>query len=362
MGGRRGDGGGPIAIRVAQIGPDPAGAGGMPAVIAALLRSPLAERYRFEAIPTYRDARPLPRLLLFAGSLLALVRWCARPGPRIVHVHMAARGSMYRKAVVVGVAKAMRRPVVLQVHAGPGDLEQFFARLGPARLRLLRVTLGLADSVQSVSAAGAEALARLTGAEIGVVANAPPPVRPEAPARPAAGNGGGGVTALYLGGFADPAKGGAILLEALPALLERRADLRVVLAGPGEDPGSLPERARWRGFLGESEKDSELVGADLFLMPSLSEGMPIALLEAMASGLPIVASAVGGVPELLSDGVDAVLVPPGDPARLAGAAAELAADPERRRELGRAAAERVRRLADEDVYARLDRVYLEAIR
>ena len=103
----------------------------MPAVIAALLRSPLAERYRFDAIPTYRDSQPLRRLLLFAGSLLALIRWCAGPGPRIVHVHMAARGSMYRKAAVVAVARAMQRPVVLHVHAGPGDLTAFLNRLGP---------------------------------------------------------------------------------------------------------------------------------------------------------------------------------------------------------------------------------------
>lgn len=334
----------------------------MPAVISALLRSPLAERHGFVAIPTYRDSRPLPRLFLFAASLLTLIRWCAGPGPRLVHVHMAARGSMYRKAIVVGAVKAMRRPVVLQVHAGPGDLEDFFARLGPLRLRLLRLTLGLADSVLSVSAAGAEALGRLTGSAIDVVPNPPPPVRPDAPPRSAAGEGGGGVAALYLGGFADPAKGGAVLLEALPDLLAAQPDLRVVLAGPGEPPGALPERASWRGFLGEDERDRELDAAGLFLLPSLSEGMPIALLEAMACGLPIVASAVGGVPEILTAERDAVLVAPGDAAQLAAAAVGLAGDPERRRELGRAAAERARRLADDDVYGRLERVYLEAIR
>lgn len=355
--GRGGGEGGPVRARVAQVGPDPSASGGMPAVIAALLRSPLGERYRIEAIPTWRDSRPLRRLLLFAASLLALGRWCAGGGPRIVHVHMAARGSMYRKAAVVAVAKALRRPVVLQVHAGPGDLEEFFARLGPARLRLLRLTLGLADTVLSVSTAGAEALRGLTGAEIDIVPNAPPPVRREQPPP-----GGEAVTALYLGGFADPAKGGSVLVEALPSLLGERPELRVVLAGPGEAPAGLPERARWRGFLDEEERDAALSASDLFVMPSLSEGMPIALLEAMAFGLPIVATGVGGVPELLSDGVDAVLVEPGDASGLAGAVSGLAGEPERRLALGRAAAARLRRLGEDDVYERLDRVYLGALR
>lgn len=355
----RGGGGGPVKARIAQVGPDPAASGGMPAVIAALLRSPLAERYRLEAIPTWRDSRPLRRLLLFAGSILALARWCAGRGPRIVHVHMAARGSMYRKAAVVAVAKALRRPVVLQVHAGPGDLEEFFARLGPARMRLLRLTLGLADAVLSVSAGGAETLRRLTGTEIAVVPNAPPPARRE---QPRSNGGGDAVSLLYLGGFADPAKGGAVLLESLPELLGERAELRAVLAGPGEGPGGLPDRAGWRGFLDQAEKDRVLEASDLFVMPSLSEGMPIALLEAMAYGLPIVATRVGGVPELLTDGVDAVLVDPGDAGQLARALGRLAADPERRRALGRAAAARLRRLADDDVYERLDRVYLGVLR
>lgn len=333
----------------------------MPAVISALLASPLAERYEFEAIATYRDARPLPRLGRFAAALFGLARFCVGRGPRIVHVHMAARGSMYRKAIVVFMAWAMRRPVILQVHAGPGDLVEFFGRLGPARRRLLGATFAAADRVLSVSASGAETLKQLApDVAIDFVPNAPPPL-PQLAGEVARSNG-SGVSALFLGGFADPAKGGAVLFEALPELLADADGLRVVLAGPGELPGELPERARWRGLLAIPDKDVALAEADLFLMPSLSEGMPIALLEAMVHGLPIVATRVGAVPEILSDDRDAVLVEPGDAGALVAAAAALAADPERRERLGEAARERARRLADEDVYQRLDRIYLDVIR
>jgi glycosyltransferase involved in cell wall biosynthesis len=327
----------------------------MPAVLRALLRSPLAERYRLETIPTYRDRNPVKRLLLFGRSLVALARWCRGPGSRIAHVHMAARGSMYRKALVVAVVKAMRRPVVLHVHAGSGDIDAFLDRLGPLRRGVLRAAFAASDRVLSVSASSAETLrARLIDAEIVVVSNAPPEVVPNAP-RPEREE----IEILYLGGFANPVKGGAVLLEALPTLLQRCPRARVLLAGPGLGPGSLPDRARWGGWLDEEAKDRAFRGADLFAMPSLSEGLPVALLEAMARGLPIAASRVGGVPEIATDGVDAVLVEPGDPAALASCLGDLVEDPERRRELGEAAIARIRRLAADDVYGRLDRIYAE---
>jgi glycosyltransferase involved in cell wall biosynthesis len=327
----------------------------MPAVVRALLRSPLAERYHFVAIPTYRDRNPIRRLLLFGRALVALAAWCVRPGPRIVHVHMAARGSMYRKALLVAVAKLMRRPVVLHVHAGSGDIDAFVDRLGPLRRGLLRAAFAASDRVLSVSASSAGTLrTRLTNAEIVVVPNAPPEVTPNVQRAEREE-----IEVLFLGGFDNPVKGGAVLVEALPALLQRCPQASVLLAGPGEAPNDLPDRARWGGWLDEQAKDKAFKSADLFAMPSLSEGLPVALLEAMARGLPIVVSRVGGVPEVVTDGTDAVLVEPGDPVVLAERLGELVEDPERRRELGEAAAARAKRLADDDAYGRLDAIYKE---
>lgn len=327
----------------------------MPAVIAALLSSPLAGRYAMEALPTYRDGRPVRRLLLFAVAVAKLVAWCLRGGARIVHVHVAARGSLYRKTVVVVVAKALRRPVILHVHAGPGDLEQFAARIGPLRRRAFRAAFALADRVVSVSAASVETLHQLfTDAEIAVIPNPPPPPPPGG-VRDRGGD--GAVELLYLGGFDDPAKGGAILTAALPELLGRCPDARVVLAGPGSPPDALPPGAEWRGWLDENAKADALARAEAFLLPSISEGLPVALLEAMSFGLPIVASRVGGIPEILTDGDDAALIAPGDPGALADAACALVNAPETRAALGRGAAARARRLGDDDVYRRLDLLY-----
>jgi glycosyltransferase involved in cell wall biosynthesis len=342
-------------IRVALVGPDAEGRGGMAAVLAAMLRSPLAERYELEPITTYRGTRPVDRLVLFARSLLRLVVWCRGPGRRVVHVHMAARGSMYRKAVVVLVCKTAGRRVLLQVHAGPGDLDDFLARLGRFRAWGLRVALTRADRVVSVSESGAATLARLLPkTTIGVVANAPPSPVAARPVRT-----GRTVTVLYLGGFEDPAKGGEVIFAALPTLLADPA-VELRLAGPGAPP-ALPdsERLRWLGYLDPDGLAKAFAATDVFVLPSISEGLPVALLEAMAQRLAIVASRVGGVPEVLVDGESAVLIEPRDAAALVAAVLALAADPEERRRLGDAAAARLGWIGAADVYDRLGRIYDE---
>jgi glycosyltransferase involved in cell wall biosynthesis len=88
--------------------------------------------------------------------------------------------------------------------------------------------------------------------------------------------------------------------------------------------------------------DRVLVSADVFVLSSDSEGLPMSILEAMAAGLPVVATAVGGVPECVDDGVTGLLVPARDPQAFADALAALLEDPERRRAMGEAGRARAR--------------------
>ena len=346
--------------RVAHLGPHPAGRGGMPAVMRALLSSRLGEQYALEVIPTYDRPEPLARLSYFLRATARLIRWCAGRGRRIVHVHTTVRGSLYRKSALVAVAKLLRRPVILHLHAGAGDIGDFDSRIGPVRRALFGRAFRTADRVLSVSQASATEIERRLGCTgVMVVPNA-------APEPGAASNGGGGegVTVLYLGGFANRAKGGAVLAEALPALIEMCPDAEVVLAGPGDPPPHLRPlldngAVRWHGWLDEPLKEEELGRCDIFVLPSISEGLPVALLEAMSWGRAIVAARVGGVPEVLSDGVDGVLVEPRHPGALAKEIARLAGDEPRRARLGGAARARAERLNSEEVFGRLDAVYRE---
>jgi len=96
----------------------------------------------------------------------------------------------------------------------------------------------------------------------------------------------------------------------------------------------------------------------MFVLPSRAENFPIAILEAMASGLPVVATRVGGVPELVADGESGLLVDPGDPRQLAAAIDRFAADPELRRALGEHGARRAaERFDPEQIAGRMVELY-----
>jgi glycosyltransferase involved in cell wall biosynthesis len=189
---------------------------------------------------------------------------------------------------------------------------------------------------------------------------APPPV--DGPVREPATP--GRARLLYIGGFRDPVKGGQVLIDALPAIIAANPGVTVTMAGPGEPPARLAAMngsTTWLGWLDADTKARAMREADVFLMPSTSEGLPVALLEAMAYGKPIVATRVGGIPDVLADGTEGIIVPPGDVAALATAVTELVADPVRASALGRAAKVRVAELGPDTIAKRLDLVYQEVI-
>ncbi|HMI57260.1 MAG TPA: glycosyltransferase [Gemmatimonadaceae bacterium] len=156
-----------------------------------------------------------------------------------------------------------------------------------------------------------------------------------------------------------PVKGHAVLIDALAKLRDRRG-WRVAIAGRGEEEPRLRAQAAAAGIgdrvhlLGFRDDIADILAAgDLFTMPSLSEGLPLALVEAMSFGLPVVVTRVGGVPEVVTDGVEGFLVPPSDPGALAAALGALLDDASRRRQMGEAA--RTRALRDYALSTMADR-------
>ena len=143
-------------------------------------------------------------------------------------------------------------------------------------------------------------------------------------------------------GRLEPVKGFAYFVEAAHLLVEECPEVRFVLAGDGSQRSFLEGQAADLSlqfeFLGMRDDIPALMAAmDLFVLPSLNEGMGRVLLEAAAAGVPVVATAVGGVPEIVKDGVTGLLVPPEDATALAGAMQRLLADCATRRRMGETA-------------------------
>src|SRR5205085_1180319 len=138
---------------------------------------------------------------------------------------------------------------------------------------------------------------------------------------------------LFLGRV-DAAKGIYDLLEAIAAVRATVPDVRLVCAGDGDRVGvaryaaqlGMADAVKFTGWVGPSGKRALLEHAAVFALASYDEALPISLLEAMSAGIPVVASKVGGIPEVLVDGASGLLVAPGDKANLQRAIARLLGD------------------------------------
>ena len=169
-------------------------------------------------------------------------------------------------------------------------------------------------------------------------------------------------------GRLEPVKGHAYLLQAFATLAPRFPALYLALVGDGELADALRASAQRSGiadrvlFLGWWDDVTVLLQAfDLFVLPSLNEGMGRALVEAMAAGLPIVASRAGGIPEVLEDGEAGLLVEARSAPGLAQAIEELLLNPVRRVRLGTAARERARAYSVEAMLRKIEALYRELL-
>jgi colanic acid/amylovoran biosynthesis glycosyltransferase len=171
----------------------------------------------------------------------------------------------------------------------------------------------------------------------------------------AAAREGSALRVLFVGRLV-PEKGVLVLLRALTALKDRGVEVQAVLVGDGPYRGELERAARRLQVAGQLTFTGALTGArvaplyreaDVFCLPSFAEGLPVVLMEAMANELPVVTTRIAGIAELVDDGVNGLLLPPGRDDVVAEALERLARDPALRARWGRAGRERV--LRDYDV-------------
>ena len=275
-------------------------------------------------------------------AILAVAAVLRRTRAEVLHTHEFGQSLVGAVAArLVGIRH------IITMHGG-----RYFAERWRRRL-LLRLAIALSTTITAVSAPLAEDLERTLHLRRGRVDRIPNGTRP-ASGGPNGVRGSLGIpadaTLLLAVGNLYPVKGHRHLISALALLADRVPPLHLAIAGRGGEEGALRAQAVASALTGRvhllglrSDVGALLHAADLFVHPSLAEGLPMAVLEAMFAERPIIASAVGGVPAALDEGKAGVLVAPGDPVALAQAIARLLADPERASALGTRAAARARR-------------------
>jgi glycosyltransferase involved in cell wall biosynthesis len=252
--------------------------------------------------------------------------------PDVVHVH----GFRLRTAFVNGLVRLRGHPVVYTEHAA---LDEEHARFRPIA-DAAWADLASADAITCVSSRSAEIVAAMAPADIpvGIAPHPVVPGRPEPAVRPA-----GAPLHIVCLSRLTAEKGVDVLVEAVASLTRRGVPIMLTVAGDGALRPELANQvdrlgiARSVELLGgyqPAQLGDVLRGAHLVVSTSHTEGLPISILEAFAHERPVVATSVGGVPELVVDGENGLLVPPNDAAAVAEAIERLAGDDKLRLRLG----------------------------
>ena len=273
--------------------------------------------------------------------------------PDVIHVH-----EPFAPSVGLATLFATRRPVVATFHAS-APRSRAYRVASPALRPLYRRLAGRIAVSDEARRTVEEAL----GDGLRVIPNGVDWGRFAALAPPH------DATVLFIGRF-EPRKGARVLIDALPALKERCPAATLIMVGEGSErraceeavPAEFREDVTFVGRVEPWELADTMGHAAVVAVPSLGgESFGIVLLEGMAAGRPVVASDIPGYAAVVRDGVDGVLVPPGDSGALAGALADILGDPTRARAMGQAGRERARRYDWPSVAAEIEEIYSEAL-
>lgn len=323
-----------------MVGPGIEGMGGMASVVMGYIEAGLFDRFRGTYVATHRGGGFWRKLQAAVVGLSQVVIEIFRLDAPLVHVMVATRASFWRKSLVCLLARAARRPFLLHVHGS--EFMQFYDKeCSAAGKWIIGRVFSRAALVLALSEEWRSNLLRICpNMKIEVLPNgvALPEVRhpPASPVPP--------TTILTLGRLGRR-KGTYDLVRAFAAIAPRLPGVRLVCGGDGDieevralaQELGLEDRVICPGWVGAERKRTYLAESPVFILPSTAEGMPMAVLEAMSWGLAVIATPVGGIPQVIQHDRNGLLVEPGDIDAIAAALLRLMSDPALRERLGTAA-------------------------
>lgn len=322
-----------------MLGPSLDSRGGMATVVNGYINAGISDICDFEYIETTKPGNVMIKVL---AGISAYARFRKRlSGCDIVHLHIGAGVSPVRKAVFARAAKAARKPVVFHEHRG--ILAELYREGGESFARRTREFYELADVAVVLSEEWKAFFAEnvCDSSKVRVLHNSVA-APGDSPAQGSADR------VLFLGHMTD-VKGPDVLIRAIPEVLKTCPECLFIFAGDGD---SQPYRAladelgvlgscEFVGWVAGGEKDALLRSCPVYCQPSRNEGMPMALLEAMGYERACIATRVGGVPQVVEDGHDGILVNPLDYKDIAKAITSLLGQRVNAEQIGAAARAKV---------------------
>ncbi len=321
--------------------------GGMAQVVQSLQSSGLFRRYGIEMISTHERGSNGRRLRVFITGLLRYLALLTSFQISVVHAHVAMRGSFWRKSIFLWLARLFRIPILVHLHGS--QFEEFYEKeCGSIRRALVRALFRQAFTVIVLSQKWRDYIGRIEPhARLTIIYNfvarndEPHGFRDKLPAQSSN-------VILFLGELGQR-KGIYDLVRAMPSVVADFPHAKLVAGGSGETDKvadlarecGVEKAVELPGWVSGNLKACLLAEAAIYTLPSHNENFPVSILEAMTVGLPIVSTPVGGIPDMIRNGIDGYLVEPGSVEQLAQRIKELLGSAELRKYMGANARQRV---------------------
>ncbi|HEX8264218.1 MAG TPA: glycosyltransferase family 4 protein [Pyrinomonadaceae bacterium] len=342
--------------------------GGISTLIAEILKSPLKEDFEFTYIESQaEDFGKFGKAFLALSAIARFVWICITKRPNLVYVHLGSNASLYRESIFIFLAKLFGKKVITHFHAG--DVDNYYPFQSKIGQKFIQTALGLSDSFIAVSQESAKQLRDITQSQnISVITNAIDTSVFNGDKKSSTDEPGGDAVRLLFVGAVGKLKGEKDLIKALALLRDNKPNLKISFLGYGAENlkdycekfeiGNLVE---YLGAVPMNERIEFFRRSDIFVLPTYAEAMPMSVIEAMAAGLPVISTRVGGIPELIEDGVDGILFAPGDVGALAEKISFLLNNKDTRIRIGKKAKQKAREQMDFRVYVNKLRTLLFAM-
>ncbi|MBI4963119.1 MAG: glycosyltransferase family 4 protein [Desulfomonile tiedjei] len=325
--------------RVLMVGPIPPPFGGIASIMDDLVHSSLQEDYDikiFERIPS-ESFPPYARGLIRANIFRFKRFWrffkeLRRGNYRLVHIHSSDTAEFLGTTIFMILARVARVRVLLHIQGG--DWDEFYTYNSLFRKLYTRVGLYVPEAIVVLWSMWVDKIKEMyPAANVRVIRNLLHDQEPPDASEVERLRGDLGLSkedfVVVSVGAVGWRKGTFEILKAIPQIVSEEDSIRFVLVGGEGKPGEMAQLKqiiesekleRWVHLTGEVERDTVplyLALADLFILPSFIEAMPVSIIEAMRSGLPVISTRVQGIPDTVTDRVTGILIDPGNPQQIA---------------------------------------------
>lgn len=328
------------APRVLMVGPGRNVMGGISTVVNSYFDLKLNERVDLRYIASMEDGNKIKKLGVAVKTYLEF-RKCLKDFD-IVHVHMAAQASFTRKSLFIRLAKEAGKKIIIHQHAADFD-DFFFKQSNELKRQQIKEVFAMADRVIVLSEEWADFFGKHVCDEkkIAIVHNGV--VIPNYEKTDYTDQ-----NVLFLGRLGER-KGAYDLLKVIPDVLKRIPNARFFFGGDGEverckklaEKIGIADNVSFLGWIRDTEKEEYLKKCSTFVLPSYHEGMPMSVLESMSYGLATISTNAGGIPQIISQGIDGYRVEAGDLKELETTLVRVLISSNEKRILGQAARKKI---------------------